>query len=123
MHEGVKNYEHDLTFAFWFSLHLEDLKMAQTLLESDKSLKQLVACAIINKKGEGEESEEEEDEGDEWQGNNSGRGSNESFQSENLSEEEKQRERNDGPSANEDRYQHEGGSEEEDNHRGRHNNL
>ena len=95
--------------------------MAQALLESDFILKQLVACAIINKKGEGEDSEDDEDDGDDLPGDNSGRGSNDSFSSENLSEEEKQRERDDeapGGSDSRPRLMHEGGSEE-DERRGR----
>jgi len=46
-----KNYEHDLTLAFWFAIHIEDLAMAQALIEREFLLKQLVACALIHKKG------------------------------------------------------------------------
>ena len=49
---SVKQYELDLTLAFWFAIHLEDLKTAQALMEEEFLLKQLVACAIINRKGE-----------------------------------------------------------------------
>lgn len=48
----MKQYELDLTLAFWFAIHLEDLKTAQALMEEEFLLKQLVACALINRKGE-----------------------------------------------------------------------
>ena len=43
---------------FWFAIHLEDLKLVQTLLEKEYLLKQLVACALLSKYGEQNESEE-----------------------------------------------------------------
>jgi hypothetical protein len=46
-----KAYEHDLTLVFWFAVHLENLGLAQALLENEFLLKQLVACALMNKKG------------------------------------------------------------------------
>jgi len=46
-----KIYEHDLTLVFWFAIHLENLELAQALLDKEFLLKQLVACALINKKG------------------------------------------------------------------------
>lgn len=50
---------------FWFAVHLEELGIAQRLVADDRSLKQLVACALISKKGENyDSSSESEDE--EW---------------------------------------------------------
>ena len=48
----MKQYELDLTLAFWFAMHLEDIETARALMEEEFLLKQLVACALINKKGE-----------------------------------------------------------------------
>ena len=45
----MKQYELDLTLAFWFAVHLEDLPTAQILMKEEFLLKQLVACALINK--------------------------------------------------------------------------
>lgn len=47
----IKQFELDLTLAFWFAIHLEDLKAANELLEQEFLLKQLVACALLTKKG------------------------------------------------------------------------
>jgi hypothetical protein len=41
----------DLTLAFWFAIHLEDLKTAQLLMQQEFLLKQLVACALLSKNG------------------------------------------------------------------------
>ena len=85
-----------MTLCFWFAIHLEDLNLAQALLGQEFLLKQLVACALMNQKNakEGddfEESDEDSEEGDEWNINSQGKrgdNSNESFKSENFSEEE-----------------------------------
>lgn len=35
----TKQYDHDLTLAFWFAIHLEDLRLAQTLVAEAHLLK------------------------------------------------------------------------------------
>lgn len=62
---SLKQYELDLTLAFWFAVHLEDLPTASALLEEDFLLKQLVACALFNKKGDASDEESEELDDDE----------------------------------------------------------
>jgi hypothetical protein len=42
----------DLTLAFWFAIHLEDSSTAQLLMQEEFLLKQLVACALLSKKGQ-----------------------------------------------------------------------
>jgi hypothetical protein len=84
--EETKTYEHELTLVFWFATHLENLQIAGSLMTREFLLKQLVACALMNNalpvpKPKGKDSDEDWDDGSQ--------GSNESFQSENLSEEEK----------------------------------
>lgn len=85
----MKQYEHDITLVFWFAIHLENLDLAQLLLDKEFLLKQLVACALMNRKDD-EDSDEalSEEENEDWN-INSNRHSEESFKSENLSEEEK----------------------------------
>jgi hypothetical protein len=61
--ESVKQYELDLTLAFWFAIHLEDLKTVQVLMQQEFLLKQLVACALLSKKGQNLSDDEEEGEG------------------------------------------------------------
>ena len=60
--ESVKQYELDLTLAFWFAIHLEDLKTVQVLMQQEFLLKQLVACALLSKKGQNLSDDEEEGE-------------------------------------------------------------
>ena len=75
---------------FWFAIHLENLELAQALLEKEFLLKQLVACALINKKGnleivnllgeDNDSSSDSDEEDEDWNINNSGpRSSGESF--------------------------------------------
>lgn len=47
--------------AFWFAIHLEDLASARLLMQEEFLLKQLVACALLNKKGEAADDSELED--------------------------------------------------------------
>jgi hypothetical protein len=82
-----KNYEHDLTLVFWFAVHLEDFNMVTALVNREFLLKQLVTCALLNKKGEMGDSDEDSDIGEEWNVNDN---ASESFKSEELSEEEKE---------------------------------
>lgn len=63
--KSTKQFELDMTLAFWFAVHLEDLPTAQALMKNEFILKQLVACALLNKKGDDEELGDEEDEEDE----------------------------------------------------------
>ena len=60
-----------VTLAFWFAVHLEDLTLAQYLLNKENFIKQLVACALINRKGENFDSSED-DLDDEDENNNQG---------------------------------------------------
>lgn len=85
-------------------MHLEDLDLVQALLEKEFILKQMVACAIANQNSnstygyitdfiDDDLGSSDEDEGNEWHVNGSGERSDESFQSENLSDEERKRNR------------------------------
>lgn len=53
------------------------------------SIRKVRYCCININIGEDNEESEDSDEGEDWNVNNSGRGSSESFKSENISEEDK----------------------------------
>ena len=57
---SAKQYELDLTLAFWFAVHMEDLPTAQALMQEEFLLKQLVACALINKPDDDEDAFDED---------------------------------------------------------------
>lgn len=57
---SAKQYELDMTLAFWFAVHMEDLPTAQALMQEEFLLKQLVACALINKPDDDEDAFDED---------------------------------------------------------------
>mmetsp|Transcript_23322 Transcript_23322/g.22953 ORF Transcript_23322/g.22953 Transcript_23322/m.22953 type:complete len:127 (+) Transcript_23322:155-535(+) len=48
-----KDFNYELTMAFWFAVHLEDLELASILVDSSILLKQLVICALNSESRKG----------------------------------------------------------------------
>jgi len=78
--------------AFWFAVHLEDVNICKHLVHREFLLKQMVACALMNKYGEDQKqhhSEEDSEEGEEEWNINSGANSVDSFRSEEISDQDR----------------------------------